>query len=79
MVTLSWSAGRVFSSVAVLQYREFMLSLTQTGSTNMNTTNLAAMAEFVSQKSIMAKHTEAELCDTCVAGLNRCEKRANLR
>lgn len=51
----------------VLQYREFMLSLTQTGSTNLNTTDLAVIAEFVSQKLIMPKHSEADLCDTCAA------------
>ena len=48
-----------------------MLSLTQTRSTNLNTTNQAAMAEFMSQKLIMSEYTGAELCDTYVAGLKQ--------
>lgn len=38
-------------------------------STNLNTTDLAVISEFVSQKLIMPKHSEADLCDTCAAWL----------
>lgn len=48
-----------------------MLSLTQRGGANLNTTNQAAMAEFVSQKLIMSEHAGTELCDTYVVGLKQ--------
>lgn len=48
-----------------------MLSLTQTHSTNLNNTDQAAMAEFMSQELVMSEHTGAELCDTYVAGLKQ--------